>query len=139
MFKKVFKQNYLAAGAALTTGLLTGAESAHAQNNFNSITDNIISSIANLPGLISAMAYLMGILLSVLGVMKIKDHVENPSQTPLKDGAIRLAAGGALFALPIITEAMFETIGDGSAADVADMNAISLGIGSGGGTPTPTP
>ncbi|MEZ5919460.1 MAG: hypothetical protein R3D66_06035 [Alphaproteobacteria bacterium] len=29
--------------------------------------------------------------------MSSKDHVENPTQTPIKDSAIRLAAGGALF------------------------------------------
>jgi hypothetical protein len=49
--------------------------------------------------------------MGVLGVIKIKDHVENPTQTPMKDGAVRLAAGGALFALPIMFEAMSNTIG----------------------------
>ena len=61
--------------------------------------------------MISAFSYLMGLLLGVLGILKIKDHVENPSQTPLKDGAVRMASGGALFALPIISESMLNTIG----------------------------
>jgi hypothetical protein len=56
--------------------------------------------------------------------MKIKDHVENPGNEPLKNGAIRLAAGGALLALPIIFEAMTETIGDGAGASVASVNSI---------------
>jgi len=50
--------------------------------------------------------------------MKIKDHVENPTQTPLKDGAIRLTAGGALFALPILTSSMLGTV-DGGDGDTA--------------------
>jgi hypothetical protein len=54
---------------------------------------------------------MMGLMLGVLGILKLKDHVENPSQTPMKDGAIRLASGGALFALPIVFEAMKNTIG----------------------------
>jgi hypothetical protein len=58
--------------------------------------------------------------------MKIKDHVENPSQTPLKDGAIRLLAGGALFAIPIISDAMFNTVGTGVAQQSATLKKVSF-------------
>lgn len=130
MFKKT-KLSYYKLGAVMTTGMLVGsAGSAHAANNFGSIASNITDSIADLPGLLSALAYMFGILLGVLGVMKIKDHVENPSQTPLKDGAIRLAAGGALFALPIIFEAMSETVaigGAGTGASAAQLQSVSFG------------
>lgn len=127
MFNKT-KLSYYKLGAAVTTGLLV-SQSAHAANNFNSIASNINSSIASLPGLISALAYLFGVLLAVLGVMKIKDHVENPSQTPLKDGAIRLAAGGALFAIPILLEAMTNTVGTGGAgASSAVLKGVSFGV-----------
>lgn len=122
MFKKT-KTSYYKLGAALTTGMIAGSSSAHAANNFGSIASNINTSVSQLPGLISALAYLFGVLLAVLGVMKIKDHVENPTQTPLKDGAIRLAAGGALFALPIVLEAMTETIG--SSAGVTQSATLS--------------
>ena len=63
--------------------------------------------------------------------MKIKDHVENPTQTPLKDGAIRLAAGGALFAIPIVSEAMFSTIegtAGSTAAEVSELNKVSFTV-----------
>lgn len=96
--------------AAFVTGLLT-ASSADAANNFSNIAENITGSIEELPGLVTALSYMIGLLMGVLGVMKIKDHVENPTQTPMKDGAIRLAAGGALFALPILFESMLNTIG----------------------------
>jgi len=124
------KKSYYAMGAALTMGLLSSSQ-AHAAaggNNFGSIASNISSSIASLPGLLTALSYMFGILLGVLGIMKIKDHVENPTQTPLKDGAIRLAAGGALFALPIIYEAMFETVGSGANASAAQLNAVSFNV-----------
>lgn len=128
MFKTT-KTAYYKLGAAMTTGMLLASSSAHAGgNNFNSIASNINTSISSLPALISALAYLFGVLLAVLGIMKIKDHVENPTQTPLKDGAIRLAVGGALFAVPIILEAMFETIGDGSAAKTAKLNAVQFAV-----------
>ena len=122
------RKSYYTMGAAMTLGLAVSAGPAHAAgaNNFSKISENIAASIASLPGLLAALSYLFGILLAVLGIMKIKDHVENPSQTPLKDGAIRLLAGGALFAIPIISEAMYETIGTGTAAKPATLNKVVL-------------
>ena len=75
------------------------------------------------------MAYLVGLLMGALGIMKIKDHVENPTQTPMKDGAVRLAAGGALFGLPIVFESMLNTIGtSGTSISVPQLNKVSLGV-----------
>lgn len=134
----MFKKAYYMIGAAMTVGMMTNAGDAFAQtggggggagNNFSSIAQNITTSIQDLPGLLSAVSYLMGILLGVLGVLKIKDHVENPSQNELKDGAIRLAAGGALFALPIIYEAMIETVGpEGANASAPTLNRVEFGV-----------
>lgn len=107
---KHLQYRILSAQAGVIAGLLTGAQAARA-NDFSDIAENITVSIERLPGLLSGLAYMFGMLLGVLGVMKIKDHVENPSNTPLKDGAVRMAAGGALFALPIVYESMSNTIG----------------------------
>ncbi len=130
MFNKT-KTSYYKLGAAMTLGLLaTSAGDAQAANNFGSIANNINTSISSLPGLVAALAYLFGILLAVLGVLKIKDHVENPTQTPLKDGAIRLLAGGMLFAIPILLEAMSETLdtgAGGSGASATGLQSVSFG------------
>ncbi len=111
--KRALYRKLLLAQAAVTVGLMAGSEDAYAApgNDFSDIAENMISSIEALPGLLTGLAYMMGLLLGVLGVLKVKDHVENPSQTALKDGAIRMASGGALFALPIVFEAMQTTIG----------------------------
>ncbi len=109
-------------------GMLMVSSDAFAQsgNNWSSISKNITTSIQDLPGLLSALAYMFGILLAVLGILKIKDHVENPSQTPLKDGAIRLAVGGALFAIPILSEAMFNTVGTGQAVSSSVLKKVQF-------------
>ncbi len=107
------------------------------------IADSVTGSAQNLPGVIAVAAYLMGILLGVLGIIKIKDSVVNPQQFPLKDGIARLGAGGALFALPIVYEAMFTAINGGGLADpgaimTADFNAALGFVGLndvGGGNP----
>lgn len=117
---KIFRKKMMIASAATFIGLMSGVEQAFATGKgFNKIVDNMETSISGIPGLISGVSYMMGILLGVLGILKIKDHVENPSQAPLQQGAIRLAAGGGLFALPIVYEAMQQTIGDNTGATVA--------------------
>ena len=116
------------AGMAFTLGTMATSPAHADPKGFNKIASNMVDSIASLPGLISGLAYLFGTLIGVLGVLKIKEHVENPQQAPLKDGAIRLAAGGALFALPILYEAMFVTVGDigDSTTKAAKLNEVTF-------------
>ncbi len=120
------KQKMMVASAATFLGLVSGVENASA-NNFGTVVTNIGASIATLPGLISGVSYMMGVTLGVLGVLKIKDHVENPGQTPLQQGAIRLAAGGGLFALPMVYEAMTNTI-DGAGVGAVTAPSTLKGI-----------
>lgn len=116
MSKETKTLKYSRLGAVVMgTAMSVSASDAFAANNFSKISSNIATSMASLPGLMSALAYLMGVVLGILGVLKIKDHVENPTQTPLKDGAVRLAVGGSLFALPMLFESMFNTIDSGGA------------------------
>jgi len=126
--KKFIQKQSLKISALTTIAMLSGAADASAGNNFSKVAANVATSAASLPGLISGVAYMLGILLAVLGILKIKDHVENPGQTPLQHGVIRLVAGGGLFALPIVTESMFETIGDGTVSKVALVNKVKLGL-----------
>lgn len=127
---KLFKQKMMAFGAATFIGMVSGVESSFAAgNNFTKIVGNMETSISGVPGLISGVSYMMGIMLGVLGILKIKDHVENPAQTPLQQGAIRLAAGGGLFALPIVYEAMRSTIGDnGALVEAPKVKALTLDV-----------
>jgi hypothetical protein len=113
----------LGPGQALASNIIVGG-GGRGNNNFSDISQNVVDSIAKLPGLLSGIAYMFGILLGVLGVLKVKDHVENPSNTPLKDGAIRMASGGALFALPIVYEAMRNTIGLSSGVSAAALSPV---------------
>ncbi len=123
--KKLMKNIMLRMGAGFVAGAMLTASDAYAGGNtFSKIGTNVANSIATLPGLLTALSYMLGIVIGVLGVLKIKDHVENPNNTPLKDGAIRLAAGGGLFALPIIYEAMFNTVGSGAQVALKGLNKV---------------
>lgn len=118
------KTMQVAAGAYL--GVTLGATDAHAGQDFSAIAENIITSIEDLPSLLTGVAYMLGILLGTLGILKIKDHVENPSNAKLQEGAIRLAAGGGLFALPIVIEAMQATVGEGAGVPNVQVDAIEF-------------
>jgi hypothetical protein len=121
------RKKMLHVSAAFVTGFMLSTSPAHA-NNFNNITQNIATSISDLPGLISGLSYLAGIAFGVMGIVKIKDHVENPQQTGIKEGAIRLAAGGGLFALPIVFEAMRETVGSGANVTAPTLNKVEFSV-----------
>lgn len=108
------------------SGLLGGI-SGLIPTSFSGILTRISSSIDELPGLLSAVAYLLGLIMAVSGTLKLKDHVENPDQTPLREGTVRLLTGGALFGLPVIYAALFNTIGGATLVT----NILSL-FGAGG-------
>jgi hypothetical protein len=129
---KTLNNKLLPVQAAFIVGMISVPSLANAAgngNNFSSIARNITTSIEDLPGLVTSISYMMGLLLGVVGVLKLKDHVENPSQTALKDGAIRLAAGGALFGLPIVFESMLNTIGTTNASiQPAQLHKLELRV-----------
>jgi hypothetical protein len=66
---------------------------------------NVVKATDSLPGLITALAYMMGLIMTVTALIKLKEHVLNPQQTPFSDSIKRFVAGGALFTLPIVTNA----------------------------------
>ncbi len=109
----MIKQNY--------TTLILGAlfavllpSMAFAQETVNTVAENITESAGQLPGLVAALTYLSGILIAATAVTKTIEHVGNPAQVPLKIPASRFLVGGALFALPIIIEAAYQTINGGA-------------------------
>lgn len=114
--------------AAFTIGFLSlekkamALDSAGSENDFSTVTDNIVTSASDIPDLISTVAYIGGLGLGVAGVFKLKQHVDNPAQTPLKDGLVRLGSGGGLLALPYLTSAMTNTISSGETGGVEPGN-----------------
>lgn len=97
----------LCAGEAWANPTATGAGAGTLGAIINNITNNAQLS---LPGVFVGLSYLMGLILGVTGIVKIKAHVENPTHTPLLDAAKRFAAGGMFFVLPFMTDVIRNTI-----------------------------
>ena len=106
--------------AAVATAAMFASTTSDAQaTGFTAVTTNILASSQETPKLILTVAYVGGLGLGVLGVLKLKGHVDSPQQVPLKDGLIRLGAGGGLLAFPAILDAMTETVGAGGTGTTA--------------------
>lgn len=113
--------------AVATMGVMMGssADAFAAAGTFNQLTKNIVDSTSNLTSLISTTCYIGGAGLGVAGIFKLKNHVDNPTQHPMKDGLVRLGAGGGLLAFPFMQSAMQNAIGGGSNASV-DINKVKI-------------
>jgi hypothetical protein len=98
------------ASAMITTVV---ADAAHATTLID-MTNSTGSQVATFPRLISAACYVGGATFIGTGVMKVKQHVDNPGQTPLREGLVRLGSGGVLVAAPALTSVMTTSSGVGS-------------------------
>lgn len=112
--------------AIATMGMIAGSATeaqAQAATTFADMARNIITAVSGSNNMISAVCWIGGAGLGVAGIFKLKNHVDNPAQTPMKDGLVRLGCGGALLAFPFIQSAMQGSISNGS---LTKINAASL-------------
>jgi hypothetical protein len=110
--------------AVVTIGMIVGGGGvAEAASTFRDMSNNIIAASGGFNNLISIVCWVGGAGLGVAGIFKLKQHVDNPGQTPMKDGLIRIGCGGGLLAFPFIQQAMQGSISNGS---LSQLNAASL-------------
>lgn len=123
--KKYTNKAMAIATAALMMGQASAASAAAGNNNFTTMTSNVVTSVQDLPNLISIVCYIAGLAFGVFGIFKLKEHVENPGQVKLKDAIIRLAVAGLLLSLPFLLSVMTNTFSDGSAPTI-DPTALAF-------------
>jgi hypothetical protein len=58
--------------------------------------------LLNIPNVIAGLFYILGAILIGMGLVKLKLHSENPTQTPLGHGLGRIGAGAGAVALPAL-------------------------------------
>jgi hypothetical protein len=115
--------------AIATIGAMAGSSSDAFAGalTFKTMSQNIITASSSFQSLISTVCWIGGAGLGVAGIFKLKQHVDNPGQTAMKDGLIRIGAGGGLLAFPFIQQAMQGSISNGS---LNKINATALQIDS---------
>ena len=75
-----------------------------------------------LPLFISITFYILGVLITGFGLLRLKRHVDHPSQTTIGSGLVALLIGAALIAAPSVINAVGETF----AVDGATLNRPAL-------------
>ncbi|HPD83042.1 MAG TPA: hypothetical protein PLK85_04410, partial [Alphaproteobacteria bacterium] len=105
------KQIFPALLLALASFVFT--KEAAAQQTLGTTIMNLVNGSADVPGVIIGFSYLMAIFFGIMGIMKLKEHVENPNSVSLWDPVKRFMAGGALFAFPSVYHAIDNTISRG--------------------------
>ena len=107
---KYFKIITIFGGVLMT--ILLSSNPAAAQS-LGAVITNIVDSSNELPFLFAGFSYLCGLVLGIMGIIKLKDHVESPNQVQIWDPLKRFLAGGAFFALPYIVSVVQNTITNG--------------------------
>lgn len=98
-------------------------------DTIGSVMCNTVESSSQLPSLLTGIAYMAGLVLAVTAILKLKDHVLNPNQTPISESLKRFLVGGGFFALPYVTEAAYNTV----AAGLADHSETGFNVTAGAG------
>jgi len=101
-------------GAKLAVALVAGgammAADPAAANTFNTFASSVAGNTNNATKIINTMSYIGGTALAAFGVLDMKKHVENPSQTPMKNGLAKLGFGGLLLMLPYVSNTIADTM-----------------------------
>lgn len=85
----------------------------------NAVLATILDSVGGLSHIFTAFAYLIGLYMGFLAVLKLKDYIEDPERNPLKEALARFFIGGAFFALPTIYTMMTSAIvGNGDSGSI---------------------
>ena len=87
---------------------------------------NLHVAMRKVPNILTTIAFIGGIALAVTGVLKLKNHVDNPQQVPLSDGIKRLIAGGAFLGLPVTTNVIKGSI---FGSDTGEISGGASGYG----------
>ncbi len=111
---------------AIASDAFATSGSAGSLGDVTAFASNITNATGTtFPLFMSALSYIGGGGLTIAGIYKLKNHVDNPGQTPMKDGLIRLGAGGALLSIT-----WFQRVMQGAASNGSTSNAAVLSIAS---------
>lgn len=96
--------------AAATVSLM--AEPAHAEGDIGAMADGVTKQVSNVGKLIVAGGFLVGVVLVIAGLMKLKQAADTQGQqVKYGEGLWRLAVGAGLVAVPAFTGVLTTSAG----------------------------
>lgn len=83
-------------------------------NTVGGVVACAIENTQDARGIFPALCYLFGLVIGLWAILKTIEHVQNPMQVSVWEPIKRAIVAGALFALPIVTEAVVVTMTGGN-------------------------
>lgn len=115
LMKDVLQGLLMAAAVAVAIPM---PDLAFAQDLNQIVTTLTGKELTNVPDIIAAVFYIGGAAFTGAGLLKLKQHADNPTQVKLGEGVGRLSVGAALLTLPYLSTVVINTFGYGQAAAV---------------------
>ncbi|MGE4313110.1 MAG: hypothetical protein AB7E85_02405 [Pseudobdellovibrionaceae bacterium] len=109
------------------SGFISGLGPMHSMGD---VICNVMRGSSMVPTLLAALSYLFGITLGVFGILKLREHVEDPRSVQIWEPIKRFVAGGAFLALPMVISASANLItNSGEVYDSSSVKLNKLGFG----------
>lgn len=107
MLKSMKKSTQFMSAAIMTGVSMSVSAEALAQGSFKGYVKNLSGDVSSpFANTVAFVCYMGGFALAALGVVGLKQHVENPGNAPMKNGLAKLGFGGMLMALPPVVSAI---------------------------------
>jgi len=91
----------------------------------NTVLTQATTQVSPVPKLLSAAAYIIGLILLISGALSLKKHSENPASEPLGKGLGRVLVGGVVMSLPTLANLITNSLGTtGGAVSFSSAGAI---------------
>src|ERR1700683_4848811 len=115
LMNEVFRGLLMAAIVAMALPDLAWAQATTGGSDLGTAVTNIVTTdIGPLAPLISGLFWVAGGVLMGAGALKLKEHAENPTQTPMRHGISRMAVGAALMTIPYFSQFVTNTLSNTS-------------------------
>lgn len=106
---RVIMKKLLGIAAVAAIAVLVADPALADEKQLSDMLLNTQRNLGSVPNFINWVSYIIGVALGVAGVSKLKQHVDNPGQTSIKDGLGRLAASGLFISLPFVLQTIRNT------------------------------
>lgn len=128
--KKVFNKKNLGflAVSALSVGLMSVPEAAHAASSISDVSGNVTDGLTSIVKTVKAIAYTGGIITGIVAAFKFKAHSDDARSTPLKTPIMYLIVAGLLVAVPNVLGTSVASIwGDNASVTDSEGNGDDIG------------
>lgn len=113
----------------LAAALAAAAGPALAAGDLGSMADGLSGQLPAVAELLGGFSYLAGAAFGMKGLVRLKEHSEDPRQHSLAGAGTRMAACALLFALPSLLQTLAETAWGKGAGMTKLKPALPVGVG----------